>query len=266
MSVASASASALPFEFALIGNLRPWEVEDCASRVVDRETARHFATSLHDYITKRIDRRPKPSDIEYIIRIAAEAYEILGDHRGVIGDVRDKDVVWSIFVKAIEGANIVDLEHFAARRIKETDATSASIGATTKLVKSYVAKNRVDAKALPSLLMEIHSVLENTVESSDTRDLDLVKKKPTAKQIENSVGPEGIVSFIDGKSYRTLRFHLRKYGLRPDEYRKRFNLPPDYPMAIKILSSKKTTPTSKIFTGSKSPTVKHRSGRQARSA
>ncbi len=45
------------------------------------------------------------------------------------------------------------------------------------------------------------------------------------------------MSFVDGKKYRTLRRHLRSHGLSFDEYRLRYGLPHDYPVACEALSA-----------------------------
>jgi predicted transcriptional regulator len=42
--------------------------------------------------------------------------------------------------------------------------------------------------------------------------------------------PDGVVSFLDGKTYKTLKRHLGTHGLDPVSYRQRFGLPADYPM------------------------------------
>jgi predicted transcriptional regulator len=38
------------------------------------------------------------------------------------------------------------------------------------------------------------------------------------------------VSFIDGKTYKTLKRHLSSRGLDPHSYRERYGLPANYPM------------------------------------
>ncbi|MBE7186618.1 MAG: MucR family transcriptional regulator, partial [Methylobacterium mesophilicum] len=48
--------------------------------------------------------------------------------------------------------------------------------------------------------------------------------------IRRSVRPDGIVSFIDGKTYKTLKRHLSANGFDPRSYRERYGLPADYPM------------------------------------
>jgi predicted transcriptional regulator len=55
-------------------------------------------------------------------------------------------------------------------------------------------------------------------------------EKPSPAQIRKSVRDDGIVSFIDGKTYKTLKRHLNSHGLDQHSYRARYGLPSDYPM------------------------------------
>jgi predicted transcriptional regulator len=57
-----------------------------------------------------------------------------------------------------------------------------------------------------------------------------VSEHKTPAEIRRSVTPEALVSFLDGKSYKTLRRHLGTHGMTPETYRARFGLPADYPM------------------------------------
>jgi predicted transcriptional regulator len=54
--------------------------------------------------------------------------------------------------------------------------------------------------------------------------------KATSAQIRRSIRPDGLISFLDGRTYRILRRHLTTHGLTPEEYRERFGLPTSYPM------------------------------------
>jgi len=47
---------------------------------------------------------------------------------------------------------------------------------------------------------------------------------------------DAVISFIDGKGYKTLKRHLTVHGLTPDTYRARFGLPSDYPMVAAAYS------------------------------
>jgi predicted transcriptional regulator len=69
-----------------------------------------------------------------------------------------------------------------------------------------------------------------------------------------------IISMIDGKPYRTLRRHLSTHGLSPDEYRRRYNLKPDYPMVAESYSEQRRAMAKKIGLGSKGRTAKAAGG------
>ena len=59
----------------------------------------------------------------------------------------------------------------------------------------------------------------------------------TPAEIRNSIRPDGITSFEDGRSYKTLRRHLSGLGLTPAQYRQKWGLPVDYPMVASNLSA-----------------------------
>jgi predicted transcriptional regulator len=49
--------------------------------------------------------------------------------------------------------------------------------------------------------------------------------------IKRSITPEYLVCLEDGKKFKSLKRHLRtQYGMTPDQYRAKWNLPPDYSM------------------------------------
>jgi predicted transcriptional regulator len=60
-----------------------------------------------------------------------------------------------------------------------------------------------------------------------------------------------IISMIDGKPYKTLRRHLTGHGLTPEQYRERYNLPPDYPMVSPSYSETRREMAKKIGLGRK---------------
>jgi len=67
--------------------------------------------------------------------------------------------------------------------------------------------------------------------------------------------PDHIISMIDGKPYRMLRRHLTTHGLTPDEYRKRYHLPADYPMVAPNYAAQRSALAVKIGLGRKPKAV-----------
>jgi predicted transcriptional regulator len=56
---------------------------------------------------------------------------------------------------------------------------------------------------------------------------------------------------IDGKTYKTLRRHLARHGLTPEQYRERYGLKRDYPMVSDSYSQVRRDMAKKIGLGRK---------------
>ena len=108
------------------------------------------------------------------------------------------------------------------------------------LVAAYVANNRVAVSDLPHLIESIHQSVMRLSSPVPAAPVETVAK-PTAAQIRKSVQPDGIVSFLDGRSYKTLKRHLATHGLTPKTYRERFGLRDDYPMVAPSYSEHRSS-------------------------
>ena len=101
------------------------------------------------------------------------------------------------------------------------------------IVAAYVSNNPVPAAELPALIVRVHGAISGLVAGTPTAAgaaPQVEVEKPSAAQIRKSVRHDGIVSFIDGRSYQTLKRHLTAHGLTPERYRAKYGLPADYPM------------------------------------
>jgi predicted transcriptional regulator len=103
---------------------------------------------------------------------------------------------------------------------------------TVEIVSAYVSNNLVPPADLPALIARVHHAVSGlaTTAGADATAPGTEVEKPTFAQIRKSVRPDGIVSFIDGKTYKTLKRHLTSHGLDPRSYRDRYGLPADYPL------------------------------------
>lgn len=101
------------------------------------------------------------------------------------------------------------------------------VATTANLVAAYVQRNAVPPADLPRLIADVHGALAGL-----GRPVEPVapSEHKTPAEIRRSVTPEALVSFLDGKPYKTLRRHLGTHGMTPEAYRARFGLPADYPM------------------------------------
>jgi len=79
------------------------------------------------------------------------------------------------------------------------------------------------------LLASVHAKITTLVDGPTAAPAE-TSEKVTAAQARKSITADGMVSFIDGKTYKTMRRHLSSHGETPESYRNRFGLPDDYPM------------------------------------
>lgn len=101
-----------------------------------------------------------------------------------------------------------------------------------EIVAAYVSNNSIPVTELPNLIRSVHDAVRGLA-SGVTPPVAAVQsqvEKPTPAQIRKSVQHDGIISFIDGKTYKTLKRHLTSHDLDPRSYRERYGLPSDYPM------------------------------------
>ena len=57
------------------------------------------------------------------------------------------------------------------------------------------------------------------------------------------------MSFVDGKTYKTLKRHLTRAGLDPASYRRQYGLPSDYPMTAPAYSAQRSAMARNIGLG-----------------
>jgi predicted transcriptional regulator len=99
---------------------------------------------------------------------------------------------------------------------------------TAEIVSAYVSKNPVRPSDLPELLNSVHAALSALSQGGATEASPAQKLTPA--QIRKSITHDALISFEDGRPYKTLRRHLTIRGLTPEAYREKWGLPRDYPM------------------------------------
>ncbi len=98
---------------------------------------------------------------------------------------------------------------------------------TADIVSAYVAKNSVRPADLPDLIASVHAALQSATKPAE----NVEEAKPTPPVTpKKSITPDFLISLEDGRRYKSLKRHLRGRGLTPEEYRKKWGLPHDYPM------------------------------------
>ncbi|MCJ2099660.1 MucR family transcriptional regulator [Methylobacterium sp. E-046] len=101
------------------------------------------------------------------------------------------------------------------------------VALTADIVSAYVSNNRVPPAEMAGLLSSVHAAITGL--GSSPAVVEPRPAKPTPAQIRKSITPDALISFLDGKPYKTLKRHLTGNGMTIDEYRERYGLPRDYP-------------------------------------
>ncbi|TXM60966.1 MucR family transcriptional regulator [Methylobacterium sp. WL120] len=109
---------------------------------------------------------------------------------------------------------------------------------TADLVSAFVSNNNVPVAELPALIASVHAALAALGNEAPAEPAG--PEKPTPAQIRKSITPDALISFEDGKSYKTLKRHLTLRGLTPEGYRAKYGLPADYPMTTANYSAQRS--------------------------
>ncbi|MDR7039183.1 putative transcriptional regulator [Methylobacterium sp. BE186] len=107
-------------------------------------------------------------------------------------------------------------------------------------MSAYVSRNRLPASELPDLFRSVHSALSGLASGAAQPNAEEEVEKATLSQIRKSITPDALISFVDGRPYKTLKRHLASHGLDPYSYRQRYGLPNDYPMVAAAYAAQRS--------------------------
>ncbi len=133
------------------------------------------------------------------------------------------------------------------------DATSRDLpdadllACSAEIVAAYVRRNPVGAIALPDLIRTVHGSLTGL--SGAPASAPREKQKP-AVPISRSVQRDYIVCLEDGAQLKMLKRYLRsRFDLSPEEYRRKWGLPADYPMVAPAYAERRSDFAKRIGLG-----------------
>jgi len=117
------------------------------------------------------------------------------------------------------------------------------------IVAAYVAGNGVSPAQIPETIHRVFDTLSALTKGDG--EPEALRRKP-AVAVRRSVSPDFLVCLEDGRRLKMLKRHLRTaFGLTPDEYRSRWNLPADYPMVAPNYAKRRSEFAKKIGLGRK---------------
>ncbi len=107
---------------------------------------------------------------------------------------------------------------------------------TAELVASYVTNNIVQVNDIPRLISSVHSALIGLLSPKEQAP----EKLTPPVSVKRSITPDQLISMEDGKPYKSLKRHLSRLGLTPEQYRRKWGLPSDYPMVAPNYSAQRS--------------------------
>ncbi len=132
---------------------------------------------------------------------------------------------------------------------RERSVMAEPMELTAELVAAYVSNNTVPKGDLPNLLLAVHSAISRLGTESPPAALPVEPQQP-AVTIRKSITPDYLICLEDGKKFKSLRRHLAALGLTPEQYRKKWNLPSDYPMVAPKYSAERAALARQTRAGS----------------
>ncbi|MCS6877350.1 MAG: MucR family transcriptional regulator [Geminicoccaceae bacterium] len=120
---------------------------------------------------------------------------------------------------------------------------------TTEIVSAHLSNNTVAVADIPQLIKLVYTSLAQ----QGAEEQKEVQEKPTpAVPIKKSVANDYIICLEDGKKLKMLKRHLKtRYNMTPEEYRKKWGLPDDYPMVAPAYAKQRSELAKKIGLGLK---------------
>jgi predicted transcriptional regulator len=117
---------------------------------------------------------------------------------------------------------------------------------TSQIVAAYVARNALPLTELPNLINAVYQSLVGLGSSSASP----VTGQEPAVPVKRSVTPDYIVCLEDGKRLKMLKRYLRsRYNMSPEEYRRKWNLPADYPIVAPNYAAQRSAFAKQIGLG-----------------
>jgi predicted transcriptional regulator len=129
----------------------------------------------------------------------------------------------------------------------ESSANADVLGLTAQIVSAHVSNNAVNVDALPALIQDVYRTLANVGREPAAPD-----RPQPAVPVKRSVFPDHIVCLEDGKKLKMLKRHLKTaFNMTPEEYRERWELPPDYPMVAPNYATQRSRLAKQIGLGTR---------------
>lgn len=137
----------------------------------------------------------------------------------------------------------------------ENDQEDDLMALTADIVSAFVSNNSVRAAELTEVIAAVHASLK--IVATPAPEPIAAPVPAPAVPVKKSITHDYLICLEDGKRFKSLKRHLATaFGMTPDQYRKKWGLPSDYPMVAKSFADRRSQVAKAIGLGSrKAPEV-----------
>ena len=139
-----------------------------------------------------------------------------------------------------------------------SDSATSLQELVAEVAAAYFSNAHVNPSDIPNVIQQIAASLAGVSNATEAAPAEAAAapaaetRKLTPGQVRKSITPDALISFEDGKSYKTLKRHLATHGLTPAEYREKWGLAKDYPMVSATYSAARSNLAKSAGLGQKS--------------
>lgn len=131
------------------------------------------------------------------------------------------------------------------------------------IVAAYVSNNSLKADQLPTLLHDVYAAVSGLAEEGAA----FKANREPAVPVNKSITPDFIICLEDGKKLKMLKRYLRThFDLSPEEYRRKWNLPAEYPMTAPNYASQRSKLAKDIGLGTGAISAKRKTKKKTTKA
>jgi predicted transcriptional regulator len=122
-----------------------------------------------------------------------------------------------------------------------------------EVAAAYFSNSHVSPAEIPHVVSQIAASLSGVgaQPAASSEPAAAETTKVTSAQARKSITNDALISFEDGKRYKTLKRHLTGRGLTPAQYREKWGLSADYPMVAPSYSAARSAMAKAIGLGAK---------------
>ena len=125
---------------------------------------------------------------------------------------------------------------------------SELLSLTTSIVAAQVSNNIIPASDLKRIIRNVYETLAQVGSGIAPEP----ERPPPAVPVKRSIQPDYIVCLEDGKKFKMMKRHLMTaFRMTPQQYRERWELPPDYPMTAPNYAKQRSRLAKQIGLGNR---------------